>query len=493
MHPRSNLFHGKFRLGNVCPQSKHAFRPFSSDETQLPTVAELISKQLWKQLKSHLPNGGPATLLQQLLDSKTDPYLTLRYFKWSQKEFNLSHSLESRCKLLHSLANAKRYSKMRSFLYDFAKYENSVSVSSVFHAISICGDSFSATSLIADMLVKAYLYTMKTHLGFEAFKRAGDYGYKLSVLSCNHLLSALVKENEIENVEYVFKEMIRRKIEVDVTTFNIVINGLCTVGKLNKARLEEMKVSHIRANSSECFLHFGNGFPEETSSAFPLHRRCYHSQHHRQLVGEEASSQSGKFTLLNCFDMGSGSVACAVKEGVKLYFYNIRAAHVDRARDLAIEAALEDALSQGLSAKEAAKQAQIEGKKAAKLATRQAKRIIGPIISSGWDFFEAIYYGGTLAEGFLRGAGTLVGAYSGGFLGEQRLGRVGYLVGSHLGSWVGGRIGLMVYDVVNGVHFLLQFAQMEGNENNDTPVYEESEVPPYESESSESQESPSFW
>ncbi|OMO71286.1 hypothetical protein COLO4_28325 [Corchorus olitorius] len=41
----------------------------------------------------------------------------------------------------------------------------------------------------------------------------------------------------------------------------------------------------------------------------------------------------------------SGSVACAVKEGVKLYFYNVRAAHVDRGRDLAIDAALEDALS----------------------------------------------------------------------------------------------------------------------------------------------------
>ncbi|XP_021283469.1 uncharacterized protein LOC110415980 [Herrania umbratica] len=226
----------------------------------------------------------------------------------------------------------------------------------------------------------------------------------------------------------------------------------------------------------------------------------------RQLVGEEASSQSGKFTILNCFDMGSGSVACAVKEGVKLYFYNIRSAHVERARNVAIEMAIEDAVSQGMSAKDAAKLAQIEGKKAAKLATRQAKRIIGPIISSGWDFFEAIYYGGTIAEGFLRGTGTLFGAYGGGFLGEQRLGRVGYLVGSHLGSWVGGRIGLMVYDVVNGVHYLLQFVQMEESENHEAPIYEKSEVSEdsyayensdiYESppdESSESQESSSFW
>ncbi|KAE8678647.1 lon protease-like protein 1 [Hibiscus syriacus] len=121
--------------------------------------------------------------------------------------------------------------------------------------------------------------------------------------------------------------------------------------------------------------------------------------------------------------------------------------------------------------------------------------------------FEAIYYGGTIAEGFLRGTGTLFCAYGGGFLGEQSLGRVGYLVGSHLGSWVGGRIGLMVYDVVNGVHYLLQFVQTEEkNEDNESSVYEKTEVSEgsyvkenpdeYESppdESSESQESSSFW
>lgn len=209
----------------------------------------------------------------------------------------------------------------------------------------------------------------------------------------------------------------------------------------------------------------------------------------RQLVGEEGSSQSGKFTILNCLDMGSGTVACAVKEGVKLYVYNIRSSHAEKARSLAIEAALVDAVSQGMSPTDSAKHAQKEGKKAAKLASRQAKRIIGPIISSGWDFFEAIYYGGTVTEGFLRGTGTLFGTYAGGFLGEQRLGRIGYLVGSHMGSWVGGRIGLMVYDVVNGVHLLVQFVQTgeievqkkyeppetESSFFGDTPVYDSSE------------------
>ncbi|TQD71181.1 hypothetical protein C1H46_043286 [Malus baccata] len=179
----------------------------------------------------------------------------------------------------------------------------------------------------------------------------------------------------------------------------------------------------------------------------------------RQLVGEESTSQSGKFTFLNCFDMSSGTLACSVKEGVKLYVNNIRASHVETMRHKAIESALADALSQGISAKDAAKQAQKAGAKAAKLATRQAKRIIGPIISSGWDFSEAMYYGAAITEGSVRGTGTMFGTYAGGFLGEQRLGRFGYLVGSQLGSWVGGRIGLMVYDVINAANYILQFAE----------------------------------
>lgn len=93
-----------------------------------------------------------------------------------------------------------------------------------------------------------------------------------------------------------------------------------------------------------------------------------------------------------------------------------------------------------------------------------------------------------MTEGFLRGTGTLFGTYAVGFLGEKKFGRFGYLIGSELGSWVGGRIGLMVYDVVNGVHYLLQFVQTEENkvsgspfgnvEPEETKVYE---APAYES------------
>lgn len=186
---------------------------------------------------------------------------------------------------------------------------------------------------------------------------------------------------------------------------------------------------------------------------------------------------------MNCLDGGSGTLACVVKEGVKLYFYNIRGSHIERARNIAIESALADAISQGMVAKEAAKLAQKEGAKAAKLAKRQANRIIGPIISSGWDFFEALYLGGTMTEAFLRSSGTLVGAYYVGFLGEQSLGRIGYLVGSELGSWVGGRVGLMVYDLVHGIEYVLEALNLKEPEANE-PVYETPASEAKESEAS---------
>ncbi|KVH87608.1 uncharacterized protein LOC112503325 [Cynara cardunculus var. scolymus] len=181
----------------------------------------------------------------------------------------------------------------------------------------------------------------------------------------------------------------------------------------------------------------------------------------RETVGERGSSQTGKFSILDCFDGGSGTVVCGVKESVKYYTNNIRTVHVELARNKAFESSLADALSQGIETKTATKQAKKAGDKAAKIANKNANRILGPIVSSGWDLFEVIYYQGSVTEGSLRSAGTLCGTYMMGFLAEERYGKLGYLIGSQLGSWIGGKIGLMAYDVVNAMHFLLHIGRIE--------------------------------
>ena len=175
----------------------------------------------------------------------------------------------------------------------------------------------------------------------------------------------------------------------------------------------------------------------------------------RQFVGEDESSQSGKFTWINCFDMGYGSMACLAKEGTKSFVYNIRGGHIARVRQRSYEIAYANALAQGRTLQDASKEANIAGRKAEKLASRHTQRILGPLSSAAWDTFEGLYYGGTLVEAITRGIGTIGGAYWGGFQGEENLGRIGYFVGSHVGSWIGGRVGLMVYDISNAAHFLI--------------------------------------
>ncbi|CAK9152903.1 unnamed protein product [Ilex paraguariensis] len=183
----------------------------------------------------------------------------------------------------------------------------------------------------------------------------------------------------------------------------------------------------------------------------------------RQLVGKESASKSWteRFALVECFDMGYGTVACLIKQFVKLYFYYMRAVNVHKIRVQATDVALKKELSQGHSYADAMKRARQQGKDTAKQASKQAKFIMGPVISSGWDLFETLYVGGTLAEAITRSIGTFFGAYIGGIIGDGKLRWMGHIVGSLFGSWVGGRVGLMAYDIGKGGEYLLHVAHKE--------------------------------
>ncbi|KAJ4866679.1 Pentatricopeptide repeat-containing protein [Raphanus sativus] len=208
-------------------------------------IADLIEKQHWPKLRLHVKDTNPNELFHQLISSNLDPDLCLRYYTWlaTNNHRNISLSLELTFKLLHSLANAKRYSKIRSFLDGFVKKRSEHSVHSILHAISLC-DNLCVNSILADMLVLAYANNSRFELALEAFKRAGYYGYKLSSLSCKPLMVALLKEKRFADVEFVYREMIRRRIQPDVFAFNVVINSFCKRGKMSKAKdvMEDMKV-----------------------------------------------------------------------------------------------------------------------------------------------------------------------------------------------------------------------------------------------------------
>lgn len=255
MHPKPTSFlqilrRNKQILRHLC-SSICIPTSLTSQNLNLPLVSELLAKQQWSELRTHLKDSNFAAVLHQLLDSGADPVLILRYLNCSQMDFNDIHTLELTFRLLRSLAVAKRYSKIRAFLHGFVRNNEKLSNSSIIHSLSLGRNQFAANSSISNMLVLAYANNSKTRLGVEAFQKAGDYGFKLLVFSCNPLLRALVKESEIGKLEFVYKEMIRRRIEPNLYTFNMVIRGLCKAGKLEKAKdviISDMKAWGISPN-----------------------------------------------------------------------------------------------------------------------------------------------------------------------------------------------------------------------------------------------------
>lgn len=121
-----------------------------------------------------------------------------------------------------------------------------------------------------------------------------------------------------------------------------------------------------------------------------------------QLDGEKASYQSRtqRMTLLDCFDMGYGTLACVIKEAVIIYLNYARAVYVNKVRYEATRAAMMGQ-AQDQRAEDRLKRAREEGNAAARQASVEAQHILGPIISSWWDFFVTLYAGGTLAEGVI--------------------------------------------------------------------------------------------
>ncbi|KAL6132774.1 hypothetical protein ACLB2K_065013 [Fragaria x ananassa] len=161
----------------------------TSEKLHLAVVSDLLAKQRWSEVRTYLKDLNFGSVLHRVWDSGADPVLILRYLNSSNKDFNDEYDLGLTFGLLGSLAEAKR--------------------------------------------------------------KAGEYGFRMTVFACNPLLRALVKEGEVGSVEYVYREMIRRRIKPNLYTFNMVIMGLCKVGKLEEAKdvvVNDMKAWGILPN-----------------------------------------------------------------------------------------------------------------------------------------------------------------------------------------------------------------------------------------------------
>ncbi|CAH9145042.1 unnamed protein product [Cuscuta epithymum] len=220
-----------------------------TDHILKSTVSDLITKQHWSKLRNLINHADPTGFILHLFQPGFSSDAIFSFFKWSQTAYKVSYPPQLLCKLLVLAAKEKRYSMVRSLLHSFVKGGKIHSVSSFFHELLTCSDEFHLNSIIVDMLILALVNNSKADFALETFKRAGDYGFTMSVHSCNPFLLMLVKKKTGE-IEFLYKDMLRRRIALNLFTFNEVVNGLCKEGKLNKAKdvMEDMKIRGVMPN-----------------------------------------------------------------------------------------------------------------------------------------------------------------------------------------------------------------------------------------------------
>ncbi|KAL5541521.1 hypothetical protein UlMin_009231 [Ulmus minor] len=113
--------------------------------------------------------------------------------------------------------------------------------------------SFVTMTKIMRRLARARLYKE----AIEAFRGMERFGVRKDTFSLNVLMETLVKENSIEHAHEVFLEF-KQSIPLNVSTFNILIHGLCKVRDLERARktMEDMEKQGFQPDviSYTCFI-----------------------------------------------------------------------------------------------------------------------------------------------------------------------------------------------------------------------------------------------
>ncbi|KAL6176140.1 hypothetical protein ACLB2K_052776 [Fragaria x ananassa] len=178
--------------------------------------------------------------------SNVNPKTALHFFHFASQSFKFRFTVRSFCVLVHLLIASNLEAPARLLLIRLI--DGNVPVlyadpSSKHVEIATALSELNNASQPAlgiqalDMLVHVYCTQFK-NLGFgyavEVFEHFTDQGVFPSLKTCNFLLSALVKANELEKSYHVF-EVMSRGVSPDVYLFTTAINAFCKGERVDDA------------------------------------------------------------------------------------------------------------------------------------------------------------------------------------------------------------------------------------------------------------------
>ncbi|CAN8233162.1 unnamed protein product [Cochlearia groenlandica] len=197
---------------------------------------DFVSSILIEEVKPLIPHLNHREISRVLLRFQSDASRAISFFDFVRSDLCKRHNVSNYCLLIHILAFSKKFSLAMQFLSELIQLLESKEEEEeedVFSVLVSASEECNWDPLVFDMLVKCYLKLGLIQEGFSAFRKVIDSGFRVSVVTCNHLLNGLSKKLDSMDEEdddccwRVYCVMCRVGIYPNTHTFNILTNVFC--------------------------------------------------------------------------------------------------------------------------------------------------------------------------------------------------------------------------------------------------------------------------
>ncbi|XP_010441178.1 PREDICTED: pentatricopeptide repeat-containing protein At5g40400 [Camelina sativa] len=186
----------------------------------------VLLPSLRDEVNSLIPHLGYPEISRVLLRFQSDVSRALAFFKWVKLDLGKRPNVGNYCLLLHILASSKKFPLAMQFLCELIDL-TSKEDEDLFSVLVSASDECNWDPVVFDMLVKGYLKLGLVEQGFKVFRKVISSGFRVSVVTCNHLLNGLLKLELMDGCWQVYNVMCRVGIHPNTYTFNILTNVFC--------------------------------------------------------------------------------------------------------------------------------------------------------------------------------------------------------------------------------------------------------------------------
>ncbi|XP_020965223.1 pentatricopeptide repeat-containing protein At2g06000 [Arachis ipaensis] len=146
-----------------------------------------------------------------------NPTLLLKFFHFSKKMLNISHTYLTYDVLLRSLCQAGLHNSA-TLIYNCMKSDGKL-----------------PESKLLGFLVSSYALANRFDMSRELLAESHSNKAPVNAIVYNSLLNVLVNQKKLDDAVCLLMELMRLQRHLETFTFNIVMRGLCRAGEINEA------------------------------------------------------------------------------------------------------------------------------------------------------------------------------------------------------------------------------------------------------------------